>query len=285
MATEMDEKRAEIKAHLESFEHWSRRLINDEMTIRYGKDYFNIVLPDGNSLIKQEIIKRIEERMREKPQRFPRKIDATVMEDISYFFCKDEFYNACFRPVFKDAFAGKEDIRKRLEKMVVVRNKLSHENPISFREAEQAMCYGNDFIDAYKEYYRMIGKEEEYNVPFFIKAEDNYGRRKEIENGRLDDLSSGNGILKLRPGDTYKIWIEVDSNFPEDFYEIIWTMHDKQVGTGKAFEYTININDVSDYLILGCVLITKRVWHKYSHTFDDSYSTTFAQVLPPIEDY
>ena len=65
MATEMDEKRAEIKAHLESFEHWSRRLINDEMTIRYGKDYFNIVLPDGNSFIKQEIIKRIEERMRD----------------------------------------------------------------------------------------------------------------------------------------------------------------------------------------------------------------------------
>ena len=206
------------------------------------------------------------------------------MEDIAYFFCKDEFYAKCFKPVFEEAFAGSEDVRKRIDKMVGVRNKLYHDNPKSFRDAEQAKCYGNDFIDAFMEYYKKIGKEEEYNVPFFIKAEDNYGRRKEYEDGNLEDLSIRNGLLKLRPGDTYKIWVEVDSNFPDDFYEIIWTMHDEQVGTGKYCEYTISLDDVSDHLNLSCVLKTKRAWHKYLHLYDDSYSTTFAQVLPPIAD-
>ena len=280
---DIDIRRSEVKATIESFEHWCRRLINDEMISEYGKDYFDLRLPDGNNLIKKKMLDTIKNRMQENPKRYPRKIDAILLDDITYFFCREEFYARCFKKVFDGYFAGIEDIQLRMNALVLVRNSLSHGNPISFRDEEKAKCYTNDFIDAIKEYYIKIGREKEYNVPFFIKVEDNYGRCKYLQENKLDDLGMGTGILKLRPGEVYKIWIYADSNFPEDFYDIIWVMNDKEVGRGNYFEYHVTVKDVSRLLLLSCSLITKRQWHKYYY-LDDSYSTSIGEVLPPVED-
>ena len=61
------------------------------MTAKYGKNYFYYKLDDGNNLIKTEIIKHIEGRMKSDSSRFPRKIDAITLEHIEYFFCIDVF--------------------------------------------------------------------------------------------------------------------------------------------------------------------------------------------------
>lgn len=80
------EIRNSAKETLESLEHWSRRIINDKFVEKYGADYFDYKFESGESLIKGEILRNISDRMRENPNRFPRKIDAILMEDIAYFF-------------------------------------------------------------------------------------------------------------------------------------------------------------------------------------------------------
>ena len=277
------EIRNSAKEILESLEHWSRRIINDKFVEKYGKDYFDYKNENGENLIKGEILRNISDRMRENPNRFPRQIDAILMEDIAYFLCKDNFYNDFFKEMLENDFSGKEEVRKRLETLKDIRNKLYHGNPISYREAEKAICYSHDFIDCYQAYYQKSGKEKEYNVPFFTKVEDSLGRCAYRDETRIDTLRLPYNGDKLRPGDVYKIWVEVDANFPEDFYEITWSMHDKVVAKGKEFVFIPTIDRVSSIEIVYCSLKTKREWHKY-RTSDDSFSACIGEILPPIED-
>lgn len=141
-----------------------------------GADYFEYKFDTGENLIKGEILRTISDRMTENPKRFPRKIDAILMDDIAYFLCKDSFYNEFFEEILKVGFSGQEEVRNRLKVLKDIRNKLYHGNPISYREAEQAICYSHDFIDCYKAHYVKTGKEQKYNVPFFVKVEDSLGR-------------------------------------------------------------------------------------------------------------
>lgn len=170
------EIRNSAKEALEALEHWSRRVINDKFAEKYGTDYFDYKLENGESLIKNEIIRNVSDRMKENPNRFPRSIDAILMEDIAYFLCKDNFYNEFFKEMLENCFSGQNEVRSRLNILKDIRNKLYHGNAISYREAEQAICYSNDFIDCYKAYYTKVGKDKEYNVPFFVKVEDSLGR-------------------------------------------------------------------------------------------------------------
>ena len=277
------EMRNSVKETLESFEHWSRRIINDKLIEKYGKDYFDIKLENGEQLIKGDILRTIADRMRDNPTRFPRKIDAILLDDIAYFLCKDSFYKDLFKTILENDFSGQEEVRKHIEILKNIRNKLYHGNSISYREAEKAICYSHDFIDCYKAYYVKAGKEKEYNVPFFTKVEDSLGRCAYRDETKLEKLSLACEINKLRPGDVYKIWVEVDANFPEDFYEISWWMNDKQVAVGKEFVFTPTMDMVSSMQFVYCSLKTKRAWHKYK-THDDGFNTLIGEILPPIED-
>lgn len=277
------EIRNSAKETLESLEHWSRRIINDNFVEKYGIDYFDYKFENGESLIKNDILKNIADRKKENPKRFPRKIDAILMEDIVYFFCKDSFYREFFKEILEKDFSGQDEVRSRLEVLKYIRNKLYHGNPISYREAEKAICYSHDFIDCYKAYYIKIGKEQEYNVPFFIKVEDSLGRCGYRDETKIEKLSLPYENTKFRPNDVYKIWVDVDANFPEDFYEITWWMHDKKVATGKEFVFIPTVDMVSSMQFVYCSLTTKREWHKY-RTQDDGFNTLVGEILPPIED-
>ena len=277
------EIRNSAKETLETLEHWSRRIINDKFVKKYGRDYFDYKFENGESLVKGEILRNIADRMNNNPKRFPRKIDAILMEDIAYFLCKDSFYSDFFKEILETDFSGQAEVRKRIEVVKDIRNKLYHGNSISYREAEKAICYSHDFIDCYKTYYVKIGKEKEYNVPFFTKVEDSWGRCAYRDETKLEKFFLEYSENKLRPGDVYKIWVEVDANFPDDFYEITWWMNDKCVATGKEFVFVPTAKMVASLQFVQCSLKTKREWHKYiSH--DDSFSTYIGEILPPIED-
>ena len=278
-----NEIRNSAKEILETLEHWSRRVINDKFVEKYGSDYFDYKFENGENLIKTEILKTISTRMSENPKRFPRKIDAILMDDIAYFLCKDSFYNDFFKEILKNGFSGQDEIRSKITTLKDIRNKLYHGNPISYREAEQAICYSNDFIDCYKNYYIEIGKEREYNVPFFVKVEDSLGRCGYRDETKLEKLTLPYEKTTFRPGDEYKVWVEVDGSFPEDFYEITWWLDDKKVATGKEFVFKATVDMVASLQFVYCNLKTKRQWHKY-RTFDDSFNIFIGEILPPIED-
>ena len=275
--------RNSAKEALETFEHWSRRIINDKFVQKYGVDYFDYRFESGENLIKGEILRNISDRMTDNPKRYPRKIDAILMEDIAYFLCKDGFYNDFFKEILEISFSGQAEVRSRIKTLKDIRNKLYHGNSISYREAEQALCYSHDFIDCYKTYYIKAGKEREYNVPFFVKVEDSLGRCGYRDETKLEKLSLPHERINLRPGDEYRVWVEVDGSFPEDFYEITWWMDDKKVGTGKTFVFKATVDMVASIQFVYCNLKTKRPWHKY-RSHDDSFSIFIGEILPPIDD-
>lgn len=277
------EIRNSAKEILESLEHWSRRIINDKFTEKYGRDYFEYKFENGENLIRSETQRIVSDRMTENPNRFPRKIDAILMEDIAYFLCKDSFYNEFFKEILEADFSGQEEVRNRLSILKDIRNKLYHGNPISYMDAEKAICYSHDFIDCYQKYYIKTGRERDYNVPVFIKVEDSFGRCGYRDEAKREKLSLSFEDIRLRPGDEYKVWVEVDANFPEDFYEIAWFMHDKKVGEGKEFVFKPTVKMVSSHQFIYCSLATKREWHKYIN-HDDGFNIYLGEILPPIED-
>lgn len=74
------------KHRLDTMELWARRLIEETFSEEYGKDYFNFKFDNGTPLVKNEIIKQVQDRMNSNPKRYPRKVDALVMENLKYFF-------------------------------------------------------------------------------------------------------------------------------------------------------------------------------------------------------
>lgn len=278
---------------IDAFESWSRRLIDEVLTNSYGANYVDFVFPDGKALVKSDIKRRIEDRINANPGRYPRKIDATVMEDIEYFLCRDDLYAEHFKPVLEPGFSGIPEIRRLMEQLISIRNKLSHGTTISVHEAEQCLCYTNDFIDVYKQHFIVVGKERDYNVPLFIRIKDCLGNdviRNDFDgawdicfNGR-----KGNPKVQLRSGETYKLWLEIDSSFDSALYDVNWIIsrgYKERIASGDGTEVILSLfnQDVAYEIIIVIHLKTKKDWHRLQDK-DDTVFIHLNPILPPIED-
>lgn len=278
--------------HIDTFENWSRRIIDDTFKDKYGSDYFNYTQPSGHPLIKSELLKRIEHRVKDNPGRYPRMIDAILLEDIEYFLCRDDFYESYFKDVLEPFFSGKPEVRNVLNRLIPIRNKLSHSNTISLHEAEQCICYTGDFINVYKEHYTRIGKERDYNVPVILRIKDCLGtdlvRDDSNYKWEIHFLGITNSEIQFRSGDSYKLLLEVDSSFDQSFYTIRWIVKQDirtiiKEGTGSIIEFTLDNRNVSYAPEIYITLTTKRDWHRF-HDIDDVVQLHYMPVLPPIED-
>lgn len=280
--------------HIATFENWSRRIIDETFKDCYGSDYFNLMISADRPLIKKEIKRRIEQRVEDNPGRFPRKIDAMLLEDIEYFLCRADLYSIHFKGVLEPFYSGVNEVRQVMERIIPIRNKLSHGNTISVREAEQCICYVGDFVDAYKQHYVAVGKERNYNVPVILRIKDSLGNdmiRDDINNIWELRFYGGNLAPKvqLRSGDSYKLWLEVDSSFDSSFYNILWTAEQSvsstpiKKGTGSVIELTFSNKNVSYNPIIWIYLTTKRDWHRFGSS-DDIVVLRYEEILPPIED-
>ncbi|MDE7404052.1 MAG: hypothetical protein K2M81_02990, partial [Lachnospiraceae bacterium] len=278
--------------HIDTFENWSRRIIDEILKKCYSSDYFNFMISTDQPLIKSEIKKRIEQRVKDNPSRYPRKIDAILLEDIEYFLCRDDLYSNQFKVILEPFYSGAWEVRKVLNRLIPIRNKLSHGNTISIHEAEQCICYTGDFIDVYKQYYIATGKERDYNVPVFLRIKDNLGndiiREDSSYSWELRFWGKTAPKIQLRSGDSYKLWVEVDSSFDSTFYEISWIVRQDyktviKKGTGSVIDFTLNNKNVSYAPEIQIYLITKRDWHRFQDV-DDIIKINYEQILPPIED-
>lgn len=283
------EQRDICRRHIESFEHWSRRIIDEEMKKKFGNDYFSATNDSGHPLIKKEITELIKSRKKETPLRYPRNIDAILFDDIAYFLCRDDLYKELFRSFLEPFFSGQSEVRFVLERLKVIRNKLSHGNAISAHDAEQVICYSNDFIDTYKAHYIKRGREREYNVPLFIKLSDSLGRaffRSETYDWSIYDHQSK---IKFHSGESYKVWVEIDSNFSSDSYSLNWAISygskEKQVGNKRNSLDVVFTNEMVGHLVtISCHLKTKNTWHKRPHyDCDDILELNIGEILPPAD--
>jgi len=97
------ELRSICKERIEALEHWLRRLIDDVLTPLYG-DYFMHADAKGNRLIRGSLSQQVEERRAKEPSRYPRKIDAVLLEDAVDIICKPELFKNHFSKALYDAF-------------------------------------------------------------------------------------------------------------------------------------------------------------------------------------
>lgn len=295
-----DDLRSTCRKEIETLEHWMRRLIHETLTEKYGDDYFSYKNND-EPLIKREIVSRVNKMRDDNPGRFPRPIDAFFLGDIIYVLCKKSLYDAHFKAALCGAYPhGNEEARFFLERVEAIRNKLSHANPISIREAEQAICYCHDVIDSLKAYYRQTGKEKEYNVPMFIRATDSLGNvflpEKEgfplkLYRDTSTPITASEYGVKLRAGETYGLSITVDPAFDPSTYSLEWLVLSGLIGDNykrkwkdvTQIDFPVVNKTVGSYFEITCRLTTHKDWHKHNW-YDDCFELRIHTVLPPIED-
>lgn len=279
---------------IDSFEQWSRRLIDENFRRDYGNNYVDAEVRQGQPLIKSEIKKMISGRMADNPDRFPRWIDAIVMENIEYFFCRDDLYAQYYKCVLEPFFSGTDEIRSVLQRLTEIRNKLSHGNTISIHEAERCLCYTGDFVECFKNYYAKEGKSREYNVPVFTRIKDSLGNdvvREHMEWYPWEQYWHHNNFqgrpkVVLRSGDSYKVWVEVDGSFAENTYKVTWKFecgNKVKKGDGSVIEVQFDDMDVSYTFHISFYLKTFNTWHRRAKMDnDDEVIINYSDILPPI---
>lgn len=283
------EIRSICKQKIESIEHWLRRLIDDTLTPIYG-DYFEYKDGSGTRLIKGELAAQVSDRQAREPARYPRKIDAVLLDDAVEIICKPHLFKAHFARPFKDAFPeGREEAKTFLGRIQAPRNHLAHANAISSRCAEQILCYSNDVIDSLKRHYQGLNMQQEYDVPLILRVTDSFGQTfTRAQCGPAHDGGISLSYLDqpnhhLRPGDTLTIELEIDPAYDAESYDIKWAST-KQLDApvdGSKVVITIQERHVGQSFDVQCRITTKRGWHRMQMGSDD-FLLAYFKVLPPL---
>ena len=286
------ELRADCKGAIEALEIWLRRVIDLTLSSDFGNDYIHAQDDaNGDFLLKKVLRESIQKRVANDPKRYPRDIDAALLDDEIYIVCHGKLYDRFFRPVFASHFPlGREELRTFLTRIIEPRNALAHSNPLSVRQAEQVICYSHDVIDAIKLHVEAINMAEDYNAPTIIKVNDSRGlvfHDSEIRKNR-----TGLGSVRLtedrsawlRVGDTLSLEVEIDPSFSPDDYQIEWSYPNqkkREVGATPQNRLLLDIREhhVSYVFTIHCNVTSNKSWHRFG-LFDDSVAMSY-RVLPP----
>lgn len=289
LATELNnnERREIARRHFESAEVWLRKIIDYFFLKKFGPDYFSHILPDGSSLIKNDIRKNVYDRRINEPTRFSRDIDATTFGEAIQIVTNPHKFNTIFKPALEAAYPnGAPEAKTFLEALKKIRDTIHHLGPCSARDLEKAVCYSNDFIDSAKTYFASIQMDRLYNVPKITHFVDSLGNESHMENvphdvnARIIDWRR-QGRGDLRPGDSLKVEIEVDQSFDRKNYTISWHLGRRGVindNSGSIF-IEIEVGDVATQFEFRVTVTSRLDWHEFG-LCDDSLSVIY-RVLPP----
>lgn len=279
-----EEVRSICRNSIESFEKWARIIIDMKLKEQYGENYFNATISNEN-IIKKDIRDKANNMLQNHPDRFNKEIDTLFLEEIVYLLCKDKLYKNSFKSFLDIMYPdGKSEVRTFLKRLIPIRNKLSHSNPLSIREAEQCICYCNDFIEGVKKYFKMIGEDIVYNVPNAIKLIDSLGNiynlnNKESFKSIYVNHNPHNDLYKFEIGDRYSAWLELDPSFDKGEYTFRWTEGQTLLSTEPRIDLEITEDLVNTQQAIYCTIKSTKSWHKYG-TYDQQFAIVF-QVLPP----
>jgi Swt1-like HEPN len=231
-----DERRALCRRELEALELWLRRLIHEAFSAAHGAEYLDAV-DRGGRLIKKQVAGDIADRRAKEPLRYHRPVDAAHLDDLVTVLCNPQNWRHYFGAALSGAFPlGNEEARTFFGRLVGVRNKLSHANPISVHEAARVICYTLDVIEALKGYYMNGNLENEYNVPMIIRVTDSFGNVFDVSGLRGDQEFTTRTSSSLRPGDRLSIEIEIAPSFERSSYCLKWGWSRKGSGEEEDSE-------------------------------------------------
>ncbi len=286
------ELRQHCKEAVEALEFWLRRVIDITLAPEFGPDYINAKSGiNDQHIIKKSIRDSIQSRASSDPRRYPRMVDAMLLDEEIDIICHPDLYRSFFKGYFENSFPlGNEQIRNCLRKVLEPRNNLSHANPISVRQAEQVICYSHDIIDSIKDRLRERNLEREYNAPTIIKVSDSRGfvfhdsqiRRNNTGRGGID--LTGDQSTYLRSGDTVGVEVEIDPSFPVEEYSVDWITPEginvQKYNSNRRVVLSLRDENVRVDFTIYCKVVSNKGWHRCGDV-DDCVGITY-KVLPEI---
>lgn len=284
-----DVLRAACKRNLENLEQWLRRLIDGELS-KVQHEYLKIER-NGSPIFKSSIREGLVQKSLNNPNRFPRPIDAATLEQEIAIITNQMIYNDCFGAALSAAFPnGRDECRVFLSRLIEPRNHLYHANHISIRQAERVCCYSNDVIDSLKDYYMLVGLDQEYNAPTIIAYRDSLGRsfsgtglRRDASGEKSLWDTTGTSMIpwpKFRVGDTATFEVDIDPSFDSSDYKVLWQSLGSTWGEGRRLEKTFQNADVMQHQVLLCRVISNKEWHRLGGSDDVLY--VHMSVLPSL---
>lgn len=279
------ELRSYCRTSIEALEKWARIVIDAELKLKYGENYFEAKMENGEPVIKKSINDKAVKMARANPDRFKRKIDTLFLDEIIYVLCKEQLYKVVFKNVLDIIYPdGCAEARTYLKRIIPIRNKLSHSNAISIREAERAVCYCNDFIDGIKIYFEKKGAGNMFNVPNAIKLNDSLGNEYVLENNESTEVISirdiNGEVVKFNVNDKYPLWVTMDPSFDRESYDIYWLKDSEVISKEEKLCLHLTENMVGKQVFITCKIVQKKKWHKYITGEDHRILICFC-VLPP----
>jgi hypothetical protein len=200
------------------------------------------------------------------------------LDHLASVICKPDVFTRYFAHPVSWAFADNESLRAILNRLVLIRNSLSHANPLSIHDAERVLCYCDDIVYSLSQFYEARGMASEFNAPLFTKFVDSLGHVKNLRepNHQLDYRTLGS----LRCGDSLRMEVEVDAHFSPDEYSITWSLSGGETAEGSSFSLTLLPRHVSERFIVTATLVTNREWHRLGRR--DACVRVLYKVVPPI---
>lgn len=283
-----EEIRSLCRVNIEAFEKWARTIIDSELTKNLGVNYFDLELAPNVPVVKKSIRDKTAQMMRSNPQRFHRKIDTLFLDEIIYLLCRNDLYKRFFKDFLDLIYPdGNAEARTYLNRLVPIRNCLSHSNPISIRDAERCICYTNDFIDGVKQYFYDKGEERVFNTPNAIKLNDSLGNEFQLNKDTMFESICINrtGTTQLHQshlGERYSAWLTLDPSFTPEQYTIEWHIEcGRHLGNDSRLDIEIAEDMIRERCPIYCTIKSTKSWHRY-RGYDQQFAIVF-QVLPPEE--
>lgn len=283
-----EQLRSLCRVNIEAFEKWARTIIHSELTKQLGENYFDIELSPGIPVVKKSIRDKTAAMIRAQPQRFSKKIDTLFLEEIIYLLCRNDLYKNYFKNFLDLVYPdGNSEARTYLKRLIPIRNSLSHSNPISVRDAEQCICYTNDFIDGIKQYYHNKGEERLFNAPNAIRLNDSLGNEFSLNKDESFELivlnkAGTDQLYQFCIGEKYSAWLTLDPSFNPEQYIFEWHIESgRRLGNGSRLEFEITEDMVRERCAIYCTIKSNKSWHRY-RGYDQQFAIVF-QVLPPEE--
>jgi hypothetical protein len=223
--------------------------------------------------VKKGVADDIADRLAKEPTRYGRLIDAAHLDDLRTIICNPQNWRQYFGAALIEAFPhGSVEARTFLGRLVPIRHKVSHANPISVHEAVRVVCYTLDVIEALKGYYMKRNLEQEYNAPTIIRAADSLGNVYDIPGMPRGAIQLPPKLANtLWPGDRLSIEVEVDPSFERSSYSIKWGwMGAEEEAPADSERVVIDIENkhVRTIFSVSCQVISNKDWHRFGN-FDD----------------
>lgn len=277
-----DELRSACRQKIESCELWLRRMVHDCLRAEFGETYIQDAQLNGHYIFRSEIRKYAMNRLAAQPGQYRRQIDTLLLDHLVSIICKPDIFRKYFSDPLSWSFPnGNEPLRTVLNRLVTIRNSLSHANPLTLHDAERVLCYCDDVIYSLVHFYADQGMTNEFNAPLFTRFSDCYGHSELLQSSK-NNLNYTDSRA-LRAGDSIRLEVEVDAHFPPDDYTVNWVVANissGERGLGLSFCLTLLPRHVGETFAVQATVISNKSWHR--HSDHDAYLTVSYKVLPPI---